>query len=202
MNDNRRIFLKKLGLGGVAAAGFAIAPYTETKAAKVGLPLLPKPVRTPNVVTVKETPEYIPFRSLDDFKEMIDSGHDRNIVVIDSDARCGQMTKRLVSLMKVVARRNGYNLADGRNSRLVRLYLSVEALAELEVDCGGNVLDPKRRIKATHCYGIRLLETMLLGEDYPLNDYYKKMSGTVFPPGDSELIIGELDDGTILLGSI
>ena len=38
---------------------------------------------------------------------LLAAGVDRNIVVFDSDADAGQFTKRLVSLMKTVMRRNG-----------------------------------------------------------------------------------------------
>ena len=38
---------------------------------------------------------------------MLTAGADRNILVFDGDASAGQFTKRLVSLMKVIMRRNG-----------------------------------------------------------------------------------------------
>ena len=43
----------------------------------------------------------------DGWHTLLSAGVDRNIIVYDSDAAAGQFTKRLVSLMKTVMRRNG-----------------------------------------------------------------------------------------------
>ena len=47
---------------------------------------------------------------------------DRNILVYDADAGAGQFTKRLVSLMKTVMRRNGGGNSVTAPGRLTDLY--------------------------------------------------------------------------------
>ena len=57
---------------------------------------------------------------------------DRNIRVNDSDADAGQFTKRLVSLMKTVMRRNGGgNSTSANRGQLTDLYVSPEAVEDI-----------------------------------------------------------------------
>jgi hypothetical protein len=63
---------------------------------------------------------------------LLAAGVDRNIVVYDSDAATGQFTKRLVSLMKTVMRRNGGgNSASNNRGMLTDLYVSPEAMEDI-----------------------------------------------------------------------
>jgi len=60
------------------------------------------------------------------------AGVDRNILVYDADAAAGQFTKRLISLLKVVMRRNaGGNSASIKRGTLTDLYLSPEGLEDI-----------------------------------------------------------------------
>ena len=68
----------------------------------------------------------------DGWHTVLAAGVDRNIMVYDADATAGQFTKRLVSLMKTVMRRNGGgNTGSLVRSRLSDLYLSPEALEDI-----------------------------------------------------------------------
>jgi hypothetical protein len=65
----------------------------------------------------------------DGWHTLLAAGVDRNIVVYDSDAANGLFTKRLVSLMKTVMRRNGGgNSASNNRGQLTDLYVSPEAM--------------------------------------------------------------------------
>lgn len=63
---------------------------------------------------------------------IIAAGVDRNILVYDSDATAGQLTKRLVSLMKTTMRRNGGGNSTSLNrGKLTDLYISPESMEDL-----------------------------------------------------------------------
>jgi hypothetical protein len=68
----------------------------------------------------------------DGWHTLLAAGVDRNIIVYDSDASVGQFTKRLVSLMKTVMRRNGGgNSASNNRGMLTDLYVSPEAMEDI-----------------------------------------------------------------------
>ena len=68
----------------------------------------------------------------DAWHTILAAGVDRNILVYDADAAAGQFTKRLVSLMKVVMRRNaGGNSASVKRGQLTDLYLSPEGVEDM-----------------------------------------------------------------------
>ena len=68
----------------------------------------------------------------DAWHTLLAAGVDRNIVVYDNDAAAGQFTKRLVSLMKTVMRRNGGGNSTSINrGRLTDLYLSPEGMEDI-----------------------------------------------------------------------
>jgi len=65
----------------------------------------------------------------DAWHTLLAAGVDRNIVVYDADAAAGQFTKRVVSLMKTVMRRNGGGNSTSINrGKLTDLYLSPEGM--------------------------------------------------------------------------
>ena len=68
----------------------------------------------------------------DGWHTILAAGVDRNIIVFDSDAAAGQFTKRIVSLMKTVMRRNGGGNSSSLNrGRLTDVYLSPEAMEDI-----------------------------------------------------------------------
>ena len=67
----------------------------------------------------------------DGWHTLLAAAVDRNILVYDADAAAGQFTKRLVSLMKTVMRRNGGGNSVTAPGRLTDLYLSPEAIEDI-----------------------------------------------------------------------
>ena len=68
----------------------------------------------------------------DGWHTLLAAGVDRNILVFDGDATAGLFSKRLVSLMQTVMRRNsGGNSASAGRGRLTDLYVSPEALEDV-----------------------------------------------------------------------
>ena len=68
----------------------------------------------------------------DAWHTLLAAGVDRNIVVYDSDAAAGQFTKRIVSLMKTVMRRNGGGNSTSINrGKLTDLYLSPAGMEDI-----------------------------------------------------------------------
>ena len=67
----------------------------------------------------------------DGWHTLLAAAVDRNILVFDADAVAGQFTKRLVSLMKTVMRRNGGGTSVTAPGRLSDLYLSPEAIEDI-----------------------------------------------------------------------
>ena len=132
----------------------------------------------------------------DGWHTLLAAGVDRNIVVFDSDAAAGQFTKRLVSLMKTVMRRNGGgNSSSNNRGQLTDLYVSPEAMEDLRnwgidqvdevtrreiyvADDGGGVVN--------RVFGVNLHDLDELGEGQEYQLFYSNvLSGTL--SGDKEL---------------
>jgi len=81
----------------------------------------------------------------DCFHTLLAAGTDRNIMVYDADAAAGQFTKRLISLLKSIMRRNaGGNSASITRGRLTDVYLSPEALEDIR-NWGVDIVDEVTR---------------------------------------------------------
>ena len=135
----------------------------------------------------------------DAWHTLITAAADRNLVVLDSDAGSGQLTKRLVSLMKLVMRRNG-----GGNSRsmnrgmLTDLFLSPEAMDDIRnwnVDQIDEIT--RRQILVTEgdyglsrLFGVNLHDLDELGEGQEYQLFYENELGASLPAGDVELVVG------------
>jgi hypothetical protein len=131
---------------------------------------------------------------------LLAAGVDRNIVVFDSDADSGQFTKRLVSLLKTVMRRNGGgNSASTNRGMLTDLYVSPEAVEDIrnwgldQVDevtrreiyvagDGGGVLN--------RVFGVNLHDIDELGEGQEYQLFYENVLNGSLPTGDTELVVG------------
>ena len=123
---------------------------------------------------------------------------DRNIVVFDSDANANQFTKRLVSLMKTVMRRNGGgNSASTNRGILTDLYVSPEAMEDIR-NWGIDIVDEitRREIYTAadgtlnRIFGINLhdRDELGVGQEYQLF-YTNTLSGTL-PSGKGEVVVG------------
>jgi hypothetical protein len=131
---------------------------------------------------------------------LLAAGVDRNIMVYDADAAAGQFTKRLVSLMKSVMRRNaGGNSGSISRGRLTDIYLSPEALEDIR-NWGVDIVDETTRREIyvssddgsiTRIFGINLHAMDELGESQEYQSYFTgQLSGALGPSSDVELVVG------------
>lgn len=135
----------------------------------------------------------------DGWHTIITAGADRNIVVLDSDADAGQFTKRLVSLMKLVMRRNGGgNSTSNNRGQLTDLYISPEAMEDIRnwnVDQIDEVT--RRQIfvsegddALSRIFGVNLHTLDEFGEGQEYNLFYTSEIGGTLPGSDVELVVG------------
>ena len=138
----------------------------------------------------------------DGWHTILAAGYDRNIVVFDSDAAVGQFTKRLVSLMKTVMRRNGGgNSASNNRGQLTDLYVSPEAMEDIR-NWGVDQVDETTRREIytaadgslNRVFGINLHDIDELGEGQEYQLYYTStLSGSMpqsSPNTDVEVVVG------------
>jgi hypothetical protein len=130
---------------------------------------------------------------------LLSAGADRNILVYDADATAGFFTKRLVSLLKLVMKRNGGGNAQSiKRSRLTDLYVSSEALEDIRNWDLSQVDDVTRRQLFTASddsirgiFGdINLHELYELGEGQAYQDYLTGTLSGALQASDLELVIG------------
>jgi hypothetical protein len=135
----------------------------------------------------------------DGWHTLIGAGVDRNILVFDADAQDGQFTKRLVSLMKTVMRRNsGGNSTSINRGKLTDLYMSPEANEEIR-NWGVEILDEITRREVfiaddetgvlSRIFNVFLHAIDELGEGQEYQDFYGTLGGTLNGT-DTELFVG------------
>lgn len=134
----------------------------------------------------------------DGWHTLLAAGVDRNIVVYDSDADVGQFTKRLVSLMKTVMRRNGGgNSASNNRGMLTDLYVSPEAMEDIR-NWGVDQVDEitRREIYVAadgtlnRVFGVNLHDLDELGEGQEYQLFYDNVLSASLPATDVELVVG------------
>lgn len=134
----------------------------------------------------------------DGWHTLLAAGVDRNIVVFDSDANAGQFTKRLVSLMKTVMRRNGGGNSTSINRGILTdLYVSPEAMEDIR-NWGLDQVDEftRREIYVSadgtlnRVFGVNLHDLDELGEGQQYQLFYDNVLGADLPSGDAELVVG------------
>lgn len=139
----------------------------------------------------------------DGWHTILAAGFDRNIVVSDANAAPGQFTKRLVSLMKLVLRRNGGGNASSQGrGRLTHIFLSPEAMEDMRNWDAAEVDEVTRRelyladeTGAAEIFGVRLVALDELGEGQEYQKYYQEViavgaANNGMAAGDVELVIG------------
>ena len=123
---------------------------------------------------------------------------DRNILIYDGDATAGQFTKRLVSLMKTIMRRNGGgNTASLNRFKLTDLFLSPENVEDMR-NWGVDLVDEVTRREIyiaqdgslNRIFGVNLHELDELGEDQEYQDFFTDILGGTLGSSDTELLIG------------
>jgi hypothetical protein len=136
----------------------------------------------------------------DGWHTILAAGVDRNILVYDADATAGMFSKRLVSLMQTVMRRNsGGNSASLSRGRLTDMYVSPEALEDVR-NWGLDQIDEVTRREIytaseggapiTRIFGVNLHDLDELGESQEYQNFFvNELSGAV-EASDLELVVG------------
>jgi hypothetical protein len=136
----------------------------------------------------------------DGWHTLLAAGVDRNVMVYDADAAVGQFTKRLISLMKTVMRRNaGGNSGSLNRGKLTDIYLSPEALEDIR-NWGLDQVDEVTRREIyqagddgaaiTRIFGVNLHDTDELGADQEYQNFYVNQLAGTFTGSDVELVVG------------
>ena len=135
----------------------------------------------------------------DGWHTLLAAAVDRNILVFDADAAAGQFTKRLVSLMKTVMRRNGGGNSVTAPGRLSDLYLSPEAIEDIR-NWGIDQLDEVSRREIyvanddgpalTRVFGVNLHDVFEFGDGQEYQKYFTSDLGGSLAASDVELVIG------------
>ena len=136
----------------------------------------------------------------DGWHTLLAAAVDRNILVYDADAAAGQFTKRLISLMKTVMRRNGGGNSATAPGRLTDLYLSPEAVEDVR-NWGIDQLDEVSRREVyqsaddgaplTRIFGVNLHDLFEFGDGQEYQTYFTSdLGGSLGPSSDVELVIG------------
>jgi hypothetical protein len=133
----------------------------------------------------------------DGWHTILSAGVDRNILVFDNDAQTGQFTKRLVSLMKTIMRRNGGGNSTSMNrSKLTDLFTSPEAQEDIrnwnvdqvdETTRREILVSPEGTLNRIFQVNLHDLDELGVGQEYELY-YTNTLSGT--HSGDEEIVVG------------
>lgn len=134
----------------------------------------------------------------DAWHTILAAGVDRNIVIYDSDASAGQFTKRLVSLMKTVMRRNaGGNSTSTNRGKLTDLFLSPESVEDIR-NWGVDQIDEVTRREIfqagdgvmNRIFNVNLHDLDELGEGQEYQKFFlNELSGSL-QGSDVELVVG------------
>lgn len=133
----------------------------------------------------------------DGFHVLLAAAADRNIMVYDSDAAVGQLTKRLITIMKIIERRNGGgNTTSAGRFQLTDLYMSPENQGDI-ANWGVDMLDEFSRREVmqndgvlTRLFGVNLHVLDELGSGNTYQDYFTNTLGGALASTDEELLIG------------
>ena len=134
----------------------------------------------------------------DGWHVLLSAAVDRNILIFDADASAGQFTKRLVSLMKVVMRRNaGGNSTSMNRGMLTDLYVSPEAIEDIR-NWGVDQVDEITRreiftaedgvVKRIFSVNLHDIDELGVGQEY--QQFYLSDLAASLGSGDSELVVG------------
>lgn len=110
-------------------------------------------------------------------KKLVKKGIDRNIVVYDTDAKEGVLTKRLISLMRVIAYRNGRKI-----------------LVKVIVPWGTRVEDDFAKY-VSKTRGVKFE----MSQEY--TDFLTGALNGILPKNKVKCLIGICEDDSVLLGA-
>ena len=130
---------------------------------------------------------------------ILSAAADRNVLVYDADANAGQFTKRLISLMKVLMRRNGGgNSTSTERGKLTTLFQSPEGVEDIR-NWGVEQLDEitRREIyngageeKDIRIFGVDIVALDEFGEGQSYQNFFTNQLGASIEGSDTELVIG------------
>jgi hypothetical protein len=134
----------------------------------------------------------------DGFHVLLASAVARNIVVYDSLAGAGSLTKRLISLLQQVMRRSGGgNSTSVNRSRLTDLFISPEALEDVRNWSYAELDEVTRREifiaadgELNRIFGVNLHDIDELGVGQQYQNFYTNELGGTMASGDVEIVIG------------
>ncbi len=135
----------------------------------------------------------------DGWHTIIAAGTDRNTIIFDSQASSGQFTKRLISLSKVVMRRNGGgNSSSVMRGQLTDMYVSPEAVEDMR-NWGVDIVDEFTRREifladdnsgdVSKIFGVRLHALDELGENQEYQNFWTNQLAAALPTGRLEVCI-------------
>lgn len=143
---------------------------------------------------------FIQKKNNDGMHTILAAAADRNILVYDADAAAGRFTKRLVSLMKTVMRRQaGGNTGSMKRGKLTDLYFSPEALEDIRHWNIDQVDELTRReiylasddgASVTRIFGVNLHDLDELGVGQQYQNYFLNDLGGALQGSDVELVVG------------
>ncbi len=134
----------------------------------------------------------------DGWHVILSAGVDRNILVFDADAAAGQFTKRLISLGKVIMRRNGGGNSTSINrGKLTDFYTSPEAIEDMR-NWNVDQIDEITRNKIfnapdgslTQIFQVNMHTVDELGEGQEYQVFYTNQLGGSLQASDVELSVG------------
>ena len=136
----------------------------------------------------------------DGWHTLLAAAVDRNVLVYDGDAADGQFTKRLISLMKTVMRRNaGGNSGSLSRGKMTDLYLSPEALEDIR-NWGVDQVDETTRREIyqagddasaiTRIFGVNLHDMDEMGENQEYQKFFSNQLAASLNGTDPELVVG------------
>lgn len=141
---------------------------------------------------------FIKKKNDDGWHTLIAAGVDRNVLVFDPDASNGVFSKRLVSSMKIITRRNGGgNSSSVNRGELTDLFMSPEAQEDIRNFGVDEVDEVTRRELIVNEGGLltrlfqvnfHILDELGVGQDY--QDYYTSDLGAAMPTGKQEVVVG------------
>ena len=134
----------------------------------------------------------------DGWHTLLAAAVDRNILVSDSNATAGQFTKRLVSLMKLVMRRNsGGNSTSTNRGKLTHLYLSPEAIEDMRNWGLDEVDDVTRREiynaddgSLNRVFNVNMVDIDEFGASQEYQNYFTNTLSGTMGSSDTEIAIG------------
>jgi len=135
----------------------------------------------------------------DGWHTLLAAGVDRNLVVSDTQSVQGLFTKRLVTLMTTIMRRNaGGNSTSVNQGKLTDLWMSPEAIEDVRSWDLTQIDDFTRRdiflsggdTALTRIFGVTLHAIDELGVGQDFQDYFDDVLGGSLPASTEEIVVG------------